>query len=283
LDTTLPDLLNMARRAVAAGEYETGLQLATRLRHLAPEDPQGWFISVSMLRELRRFDDLDALLLGASEDIFFDYGIMSIWASIPRIQREWPEALRRAQQMIDRYPDGSKGYHHAIYAIDQLRDYEWTLREIDELMHRFPDDHNIIAPAADVAMRHNDWDRATALWERFEKLYPGSAGRRRSYIISLMRSSDTTLASAICEQSMKEFPDDSRIAFLWAEEPMSRQDWSIAVERWAALRVRWSHLAEPYLRAAHALRQLGRSIEADELLEFRRATFCFQARSISRL
>jgi len=118
--TVRADLLAEVRSAEAAGQYDIALQHATCLRNLVPDDPNGWFISVGLLRRLGKLDELDSLLATASEEVFYDYGSCRSGLVFRGFVTTGKRRSDELQLMIDHHLEKSKGYHHAIYAIDRL-------------------------------------------------------------------------------------------------------------------------------------------------------------------
>ena len=178
---------------------------------------RGWFDKVTKLREDGALDELDYLFVDPPRPVAADLGILSIWASVPRIRRDWPEALRRARLLIDRWPHHSKPWLHAIYAIDQVYGYHAVLDKIQELMVRFPDDPNIIGPSADVATQRRDWERAVQLWQHYAKTCEMPVGHVRSYIVALVNAGRQGEAKETLEFAISRFGKEQGLANLQTE------------------------------------------------------------------
>jgi tetratricopeptide (TPR) repeat protein len=202
-----PSNLSLPDVFVGLGDQERDL-VETTLN--SPDDPSKWMPAGEALRRAGALDALDALWSGAPPITRYDAAVISVWASVPRIRQDWPEALRRAREMIDRYPDRAKGRTHLMYALHATVGYAEAMRQVEEWLAQFPDHPDIIGPAADAATAAQDWPTAERLWRALaevQKLGLG-AGQWRCLILSLGGQNKSHEATEVLTQALAMFPDD---------------------------------------------------------------------------
>lgn len=137
-----------------------------------PDDVNRWRIAISGLVSRGLSAEADQLVERAPEAIRTDEEIMSHWADSARRQNSWPEALRRAELLIAHYPDTARHRMFVIYSTDRVLGYEAALSHVHAWLERFSRDIHITGPAADIAMRHEDWPRALEFLDMYEAVSP---------------------------------------------------------------------------------------------------------------
>lgn len=160
-----------------------------------PTEVGRWRIAISALISAGRLAEADLLVERASEEIQTDEAMMAQWAEAARRQNTWPEALRRAELLIARYPDTARHHMFAIYGVDRVLGYDAALARIHAWMERFPGDVHITGPAADVALRREDWSRAVEFLDMYAAVGPLDERQAQQRAMALSKVAATGVAA----------------------------------------------------------------------------------------
>jgi hypothetical protein len=197
--TPAQDWLRVCRKVAEAVAY----------RQASPTDTRDWHDLLERLCAEQRLDELDAAFVSAPGEVQFDLDVSSIWAAVPRMLRDGPEMLRRAELLVNRHPRESKPVAHLIYALAATGPYRELCRRIAVWEKYWPDDWNVLGPAANVALRFCDYDRAIAIWQRAAAERPElyTADVRRSHVIALRDSGRRERAASLLAEARAAFPE----------------------------------------------------------------------------
>ena len=111
-DTQLRDLATRAHDAFLRKDFVDALSLGRELQRRFTHDPVGWFHVARALRDSGQLEECEGVLFSAPERFPNDLPILSIWVSLPRARRDLEEALRRANWLLDRFPNDPSPYTH---------------------------------------------------------------------------------------------------------------------------------------------------------------------------
>lgn len=175
----------------------------------SPAEMLEWFDLFNRLRAEGHLDEVDAAWAGAPAEVRADFGIVSVWASIPRMKNDGPEMLRRAEWMVALYPDQPKPIAHLVFALAATGQYPALCARIDDWETRWPGNWEILGAVADVAQGNRDPQRAVALWERMAVERPEFylAVQRRSHAIALGHIGRREEAAALLAESRLLYPE----------------------------------------------------------------------------
>ena len=152
--------------------YEEAIGRFAALRAKFPHFEEGYLVSIRHLRDIGRYDEADAVaiagmrLLPQSSATAVEYGHTASQRA------DWPEALRRYQQIRDRFPnelDGSVGLARALSCSGRPADAEELLREV---IANSTAEKAVFAEYALIAVRQNDWKEALARWTDACRCFP---------------------------------------------------------------------------------------------------------------
>jgi hypothetical protein len=182
----------------------------------APYDAAVLHHALNMLRKNGKLAELDMLYDAAPRATQCDAGVISVWCSVPRIQRNGPEMIRRAEEMLRLHPGDVKARSHMIFAQHATKGYGEAIRQAEIWMAEFPDDHNIIGPAATIALASDQWSVSEQLWRRMDKIHPGGldAGMWRMFVIALRRQGKDEEAAQAFDEARRKYPDSPVFADL---------------------------------------------------------------------
>ena len=183
---------------------------------IAPYDGARLHWVMSLLRRNQKLAEVDALYDAAPRAMQCDADVISVWCSIPRIRRDGPEMLRRATEMFRLNPKNVKACSHMIFALHATKGYEETMRQAEIWMAEFPDNENIIAPAAIVASDSQHWSAAEQLLRRLEKIFPPGMDAPNCFrlVVALRCLAKADEAAEVLDEARREFPDHPLLAKL---------------------------------------------------------------------
>lgn len=201
-------------------------------------------------RECGRLEVAAALLDRANVQFPDDVDLALEWAQFAMVTEDWDEAIRRWEDVLDRFPE--QGRARALARLSQchreLGDFETAERLLADARQRFPDDLLVQGEWAQIPLAREDWSEALARWEalldRFEAQLPAKAFAQIAVVHRRLR--DHAAAATVVERGLGRHPRDPRLAGEWAQLAMVAQDWPAAVSRWQdVLRLRAAGSDEP--------------------------------------
>jgi tetratricopeptide (TPR) repeat protein len=225
------------------------------------------------LRAARRLDEANALLAEAMEQFRDDPDLLSESARVAEWRSDWPEAARHWEAVHNLLPGHALAHigHARALIHDGRHDAAETL--LEDAAQRFPENFEILITRADCAMRRGDWPEALWRWEvvrdRFGSNPWGYFGGGRS-LLALGRAEE---AEDLLVVAVSRFPNDHGIITSWAECAVHRKDWKEAAARWERVRATEPDNVGGYTAGAVALKNLGKMVEAEELLLLAQARF----------
>ena len=258
--------------AQIARDWPEALHRWAEVRQHHPEEPVGFTAGAIALRELRRFDEADALLAEAIARFPDRRAPLIEHAWLASARRDWPEAAHRWALVRERFPDASEAYLRGAQAASA----SWQHAEAEALlaaaMDRFPQDDSIACEHAWLAYQQHELDEAARRFEtvrrRFPDLVTGYTGGAR-VLRDQFRLAE---AEAMLEEAQRRFPEDPALLCEHARIPLfhplrRERDPDEALRRAERLLARFPFFEEGHLLGIRTLRELGRWDEADELAQ----------------
>ena len=136
-----------------------------------------------------------------------------------------------------------------------------------EAVSRFPEHSGGYVQRAEVAMRREDWAGACERWEAVRVGFPAHTSGYERGTVALMNAGRLEEVESVAEEAAGRFPQRPGSYLRRAELAMRREDWSVACERWEAVRVAFPDHTSGYERGTVALMNAGRLEEAESLAE----------------
>lgn len=194
------------------GAEKDAVQAALEL----PADPVLLVQAQLALLRSGKFKELDALYDLAPKMIQYDQGAIGIWCMAARLRNDWLEALRRAERFVSLYPDEAIAYTHMIFAVNATGGFEEAIHRANQWMEKFPDEKEVIWPAANIAFTSNQWQIAESL---FIKLYAVQKSELndaswRMLILSLKYQGKNEQASKALNEALNQHPNSPAIGGL---------------------------------------------------------------------
>jgi tetratricopeptide (TPR) repeat protein len=174
----------------------------------APYDPAVLHRALEILRQNRRLVEVDLLYDRAPRAVQTNHAVISTWCSVPRILGDGPEQLRRAEEMGRLHPNNAKSLNHMIFALHATKGFAETMRHVETWMVEYPDNLDILGPAANVALSSEQYAVAEEIYRKLETVQRGGleAGSYRLLIIALRRQNKTEEAKRTLEEALRKHP-----------------------------------------------------------------------------
>jgi tetratricopeptide (TPR) repeat protein len=134
------------------------------------------------------------------------------------------------------------------------------------------------APAADRALlaarvarakaadAEQDWPAALAAWSEVMAAQPANRTAARGAVTALQRQGRLAEAEAMVEALAPRFPQDAWFPQTYAQLAHDRRDWTVALQRWAAMRADFPDAAQRYVGESRTLMSQRALDAADALL-----------------
>jgi predicted Zn-dependent protease len=242
------------------------LQRYETLRERFPAGLVGYLGLASVLRELDRCEEAEAVLAEASGRFPDEPAPAIEYAALARIRRNWADALARCADLRARFPRHSSGYFMASMTHREAG----RLDEADDLMAdalgMFPGDPEIAIEYARIALARRDWPEAERRWGAVVQRFPNNVAGYGGLAAVLREAERFDEAEMLLQEASQRFAGELGPLIELAVLAHRRRDWPAAAERWARLRARDAGRIEGYIRGAEALREMRRFEEAEVVL-----------------
>ena len=260
-------LIEHAWIATARHDWPEALRRWESARERFPARVEAWSGKALALREMRRFEDADAVLAQAIQRFPNNPNLVIDHAWIAHIQREWPTAILRWEEVRRQHPGQSVGFISGTVALREARRIAEAEVVVTEAMQRFPDALEPLFEHAWLAQAQGDWAEAAVRWERARARAPDRIAGYLGQAAMLREQGRQEEAEALLRETAERFPDDPtpRIELGWLAVHTHRVPEAIAI--WAAVRDRFPDIVAGYTGGAIALRNAGQFDESAALLQ----------------
>jgi tetratricopeptide (TPR) repeat protein len=221
----------------------------------------------SAYRVAGRMHDADRALSEATEWFPAEPAIFIDRATIALQLSDWSEALRQLQVVRERFPDQPAGYTAAGHALRHLRRCDEADAITEAGLARFPGDHDLLGSHGWTAMVREDLPDAERRWRVLLAKHPSSALGFLGLAEALSKQQRASEAEAVLCEGMALQPGNAVLAEAFAMQATRRADWPVAVQRWRDARARFSHSGICHHQLGIALKQIGETDTAENVLE----------------
>src|ERR1700693_4312859 len=218
------------------------------------------------LRNRGHFEEAEMVLAEAMERFPEEPRPCSEWALLAHVRRDWSEAARRWEALRKRFPDDALAFVLGGVAARQLGEFDDAEALLSIARERYPIDAGAATEYAWLATQRRDWPQALERWEVVRDLLPDQPGGYLGIGRILRETGQFAEAEAVVSGAIDRFPGEPSPLIEYAVIADARGDWEQSNERWNAMRAALPQFAVGVPSGARALRQLGRTEEADALL-----------------
>ena len=167
----------------------------------------------------------------SSPQLFLEYARLAI-ASPVRERRNFSEAIRRAEQLRNRFPVFEPAYEHGIAILAEAERDEEAEFSLSAAMTRFPGSVSIAVQYARVAFRSQDYAEAAIRFEAVRQRFPDHSGGYIGLIQSLTSLERFDDADAVLKVAVDKFPANIDLLSQHATIATRRGEWVTALSRW---------------------------------------------------
>lgn len=198
--------------ALGQENWSLAADRSARLRSILPTAPAGYQVGVTALRNLKRWDEAEAVLAAAAHSGAPAEWIPSESLRLAEQRGSAEKVVALVEQIVGGTPAEAAAYPVGARAYRKLGRLAEAERLLDRAMAHLPPSVQVLSEFAGVAQDRKDWTEADRRWAHAVRL----------------------------------FPDEATVALEFAESAMRRHDWSVAVERWTQADRRFPGL--PWIR-----------------------------------
>jgi tetratricopeptide (TPR) repeat protein len=260
--------IEYARMAQHREDWPEAVLRWESVRSKYPGTSIGYVGSAQALFKAGRSDEADELLRQSTAAFPDDRSTHVEYAQAAYRRKDLPEAIRRWEQVRDRFPEARDhecvSHAAALREAGRFDDADALLRTADS---DFTGHRGILAERAWVAHARGDWSQALTLWQSFRAQFPDDTEGYIGALLSLQRAHRLDEADGLLSGAVDRFPQDQRLCAEHARLAQVRRDWVAAVSRWERLRALCPTLPEPYIGGANALIELQRYGPAEAALK----------------
>ena len=227
----------------------------------------GYVGAAAALRELGEFQRAGAILVVAQKEFPGDPEAAVQYATLASSRREWNEALRRWQSIVERFPDHPAGFAAMGSALRELRRLDEAESFLADARRRFPADPGIAIEYAHIAHIRRDWPEALRRWEAARATAPHHPAPYGWASHAQRAIGRTAEAEALLREGIAALPHEVSLALdlarLVEDKGVSRD----TEQCWRDVAARFPDSAEAVAGVASAYRRQGRLDEAEHLID----------------
>jgi tetratricopeptide (TPR) repeat protein len=232
------ELAGEAWSAMSRRDWDEALRLWQQLRQDFPERPDGYVWPIQVFWQDGRLDEARAMAAEALARFPENLDVLVQHGWIATKGEHWADALRWWMRVRDRAPDRPDGHLWAIRALWQLARFDEAEAMATEASDRFPDNVDIAAERAWVAVHRGDWEAALARWTRLLAIEPNHLEAQARSIQAMRALGGFAEAETAVSKALARFPDDPDLLIERIWVAAGRLDWAVASSRLEAARER---------------------------------------------
>lgn len=220
--------MEWAMLALEAADSAEALQRWQAVVARFPDNPFGYAGVATALRQLLRLDEADTVLIGAIERFPSAAFLVSEYAVNADMRSDRDGALRRWQMVRERFPDDAIGYAGLGAALGKANRFAEADALLAGAVARFPQDVNVAANYAWIAVSRGDWQEAIRRCEAANARFPDHPAVKESWRHTLWHA---TLAAADEQAAVREGTGRSALHLARSGIPPLAED-IVAAERY---------------------------------------------------
>jgi tetratricopeptide (TPR) repeat protein len=185
------------------------------------------------------------------------------WAAMTR--QDADEALRLWERVRQQFPERADGHVWPVHLLWQGGRIDDAEAAAAEAFARFPDNPDLLAQYAWIAMSRQRWDEALQWWESMRERSPDRADAYIWAARALWQSERPDEAEAMAAEAVERFPDNTGAMAESAWVAVARRDWPEALRRWQLVYEPNPERLDAAIGTVQALRMVGRFDEAEAM------------------
>jgi tetratricopeptide (TPR) repeat protein len=175
------------------------------------------------LTHLGRFEEADEFLSAALSTLENSSDVAVTYARVAHRRRDWPEALRRWELVVSRFPDNIDGVAGVCTAFEHLNKFDEWEQRLGPAVARFPNNVAFATDYARAATRRSDWPEALRRWKAAHDRFPNDPAIRhglgaaelkvRLSVIDNIGASESAVANENTSSGLESSPRDLMLRF----------------------------------------------------------------------
>ena len=266
-------LIDHAQLAAIQRQFPQAVERWDAVLARFPTQLEAYTGKASALREMRRFDDTEAVLTAAMALFPGQPSVVIEHAWITHFRRDWGAAVERWDNVRALFPDMSVGYTGGAIALREAGRAAEAEALLLDAERRFPQAIDPPRERAALAQARQDWEEASRRWAVVRERFPAEPAGYLGGAVCLREMARVDEAGALLQEAVQRFPDQAGPALELAWLNNRRRDFDAAIPVWDRIRRDFPNQVMGFTGGAQALRDSGRKAEAKALLETAQARF----------
>ena len=258
--------VDQARIAEIQRDWDEARRRWSRVIERFPANWVGYSGAVGALRELRRFDEADAVLVAGQQQIPHEPVLLMDHARVAEARGYWAEAAHRWGIYRTRFPGTWYGYANAAVCLRRLGRHDEADTILLEGQQRLPHEAPCFMEYPASAEAQGNWEEALRRWHDIAQRFPSESRTYTGPANCLRHLRRYDEADAQLAAGQQKCPHEPAVFMDYARNAEARGDWAAALGRWNEVRTRFPAQSFGYARAAACLAELQRYDEADAVL-----------------
>ncbi len=261
------EALRAADRLQGDGHYAEALAVLLLICTVYPDSSHAAARACGLMLHLGRLDPAARLIEAGLARFPQTAGFLYDHARLAERRRDLPAAAERWQRVRERFPEDWQGYTGGAAALRDLGHVPEAEQILADAAQRFADRFEVAVEYARLANARRDWLAAAERWGRVRAAFPDRCLGQVGAAQALREAGRLDEAEAVLDAAVGRWPDDRDVLFERARAAVERRDFALAASRWAAVLERDPEFWPAAIEGARSLRELGRSVQADAVLD----------------
>lgn len=231
----LPKLRAQALAATQTGRWAEAIAAWEPYTAAAPEDGEAWGLLILSYRESGRLAEADSLGTTMADRFPREWRLLTEWALVPFVTRDWPAAAARWARVRDTFPGDVEALMRSAAVAEELGDQAGAAGFLEAARHASGDSWWTVEASARYFERHGALQTALALW-RLAAAQDSAATAPVENLARCLNSCELfDEAEAIVAARLERAEPTEALLYEHARAASGRNDWSVAVPRWQAV------------------------------------------------
>jgi tetratricopeptide (TPR) repeat protein len=250
-----------------AGDWPEADRRWAALRAQFPAAAPGYLAGAVALRQLRRFDEADALYAEALPRWPESAGMWADHASVAQARGDRAEAARRWAVLRERFPNDPASYLRPARELRAAGDFDAAETILTQAVNTFPDNPRPRIELAQIAQQRGQPAQALTKWDAVITAFPGTVDAYIGAATALNDLGRFADAQNVLAPALRVSPDSAEVAALNTWIAHYKGEFASAADGWAQFRQRFPNNQAGFTGGIASLLALSRSDEAAALAE----------------
>jgi tetratricopeptide (TPR) repeat protein len=221
---------------------------------------------LSALRNMRRFDEAEAVLNEEGVRFPASFELATTAAGLAMARQDWPAAEARLQAVRVGWPDRLNGYADGATLLRDRGRLDEAEALLQEAVTRFGETIGLLSQLAMICEARKDWEGAVTRWRSAARAAPSEALPQLNIMQTLVKLGRRDEADQLLAKVIVTFTESHEVARYLAVRAEGRKAWPEALFFWQRAASLEPGMLPYIAHTADALVRLERFEEADSLL-----------------